>query len=75
MSANEKMLSENAAEFNKVATSLTTAADVKQPRTIQDMSRDMSVVVIPEENFAQSAYVWANSWCKTLFYCFGRLMG
>ena len=66
----KKMLNENLEEFNKVATSLTTAADVKQPRAI----RDMSLVVIPEESFAQSTYFWVNSWCKTLLYCFGGLM-
>jgi hypothetical protein len=66
LSANEKMLNENLEEFNKVAASLTTAADVKEPRAIQDMS----LVVIPEESFAQSTYIWVNSWYQTLLPCF-----
>ncbi len=70
MNANEEMLSKNLTEFNEVAQSLTTAANVKQPRAIHDISRDVSLAVIPQESFIKNIFFWMNSWHKTLFPCF-----
>ena len=73
MSANEEMLTENLAEFNKVAAALTAEAYVKQPRAIYDMSDNTSLVFIPQESFIKNVFSWVNSWCQTLLPCFGWL--
>ena len=70
ISANEEMLSQNSAEFNKVAQSLTTSADVKQPRAIHHMSHDVSLIIIPQESFTKNVFFWVNSWYQTLLPCF-----